>query len=510
MKIMNFLTCICLMTFLWTFSTVHAQVGTPNATIQFPTATNPTGVGPLGHLQDGAFGDINNAVANWAALGAAPFPPVGPVPYGLRLQKAEQFGVFNLVQNGANQDLVVGFGENAGSAFRVRYISDQLSTNPFTSFKDVLTATGTGNVGIGTSNPLSALNVNLGNTRNSIRVTSNGNAAAYSDYIFDVADQSPVASNRAADWVISHRKDGYFSGGTAGSGGGTTLEFYAVRNKINPFLPTQYYAPLVFKGNGDVIISSNQSVRPGNTTAGRVAVRTTNTTNEDFFVNGTTGCTGGVWNSSDRRFKRNIQTVEGALDKIMALNGVTYSYNTKQFGTTADFSEVDPGTVMYGFVAQEVEKVAPELTHVGEEGYYAVNYDGVTPILVEAVKEQQATIELLREELETLKQQLSESPQSQPNQTPTIRRELLNQIKLDQNRPNPSSYETTIGYYIPNEIEQAALVIFDMSGKILERRPVQTGKGNLNINVQGMEAGTYTYSLLIDNQIVMTKRMIVE
>ncbi|MEO1414088.1 MAG: tail fiber domain-containing protein [Bacteroidota bacterium] len=507
---MNFWTGICLMVFLCFFPSIQAQVGTPNNGIQFSTSTGGSTVGPLGQLQAGTFGDINGAGSNWAALGAAPFPTTGPVPYGLRLQKNGQFGLFNLVGSFGNEDLIVGFGQNVGSAFRVRYISNQLSGNPFTAFKDVLTATGAGNVGIGTSNPLSALNINLGSTRNSIRVTSNGNASAYSDYIFDVADQSPVASNRVADWVISHRKDGYFSGGTAGSGGGTTLEFYGVRNKIDPFLPTQYYAPLVFKGNGDVIISSDQSIRQGNTTAGRVAVRTTNTTNEDFFVNGTTGCTGGVWNSSDRRFKRNIQTVEGALDKIMALNGVTYSYNTKKFGTTADFSEVDPGTVMYGFIAQEVEKIAPELTHVGEEGYYAVNYDGVTPILVEAVKEQQATIELLRQELEALKQQLSETPQTQPNQTPTIRGELLNQIKLDQNRPNPSSYETTIGYYIPNEIEQAALVIFDMSGKILERRPVQTGKGNVNINVQGMEAGTYTYSLLINNQIVMTKRMIVE
>ncbi|MEL6134976.1 MAG: tail fiber domain-containing protein, partial [Bacteroidota bacterium] len=372
------------------------------------------------------------------------------------------------------------------------------------------TATGTGNVGIGTSNPLSALNVNLGNTRNSIRVTSNGNASAYSDYIFDVADQSPVASNRAADWVISHRKDGYFSGGTAGSGGGTTLEFYGVRNKINQFLPTQYYAPLVFKGNGDVILSSNASIRGGNTTAGRVAVRTTNTTIEDFYVNGSTGCTAMMWSSSDSRFKRDVTTVESALDKVQTLRGVTYTYVNEKFGTTADYREMDPETKVYGFIAQEVEKVAPELVHINDEGYYSLSYDGVTPILVEAVKEQQMLIEELRKEMAALKQQLSESPQTQPDPTPTIRGELLNQIKLEQNRPNPSSYETTIGYYIPGEIEQASIVVFDMSGRILERRPVEAGNGSLNINVQGMKSGTYTYSLLVNNQIIMTKRMIVE
>ncbi|MEO1385142.1 MAG: tail fiber domain-containing protein [Bacteroidota bacterium] len=90
----------------------------------------------------------------------------------------------------------------------------------------------------------------------------------------------------------------------------------------------------------------------------------------------------------------------------MALNGVTYSYNTEKFGTTANFSNVDPNMVMYGFIAQEVEEVAPELIRVGGEGYYMVNYDGVTPILVEAVKEQQVQIEQQNQVIEDLRKEM--------------------------------------------------------------------------------------------------------
>ncbi|MEL6134552.1 MAG: tail fiber domain-containing protein, partial [Bacteroidota bacterium] len=452
-------------------------MGTPGTAIQFSTGT--AGVGPLGHRQSGTFGDINGPGSNWAALGAAPFPLSGPVPYGLRLQKNAQFGLFNLVGSGTAEDLIIGFGDSIASRLRVRYISNQDSG----IFRDVLTATATERVGIRTADPLSILNLNLGNTRNSIRVTSNGNNNAYSDYIFDIDDETDIEEAQAADWIISHRKDGYFSGGTGAASGnrdGTTLEFYASRGRTDQGGFTGYLAPLAFKANGDVILCSDDATTNVPVDAGNVAVRTTNTTTENFFVDGTTGCTGGVWNSSDRRFKRNIKTVDGALDKVLALNGVTYSYVTKKFGSTADYSRVDPQTVMYGFIAQEVAEVAPELTHVSGEGYYAVNYDGVTPILVEAVKEQQAQIEQqnqviedLRKEMEALKALVSESPQTQPNTTPTIRGELLNQIKLEQNRPNPSSYETTIGYYIPAEIEQAALVIFDMSGRTLERRPIR-------------------------------------
>ncbi|MEL7064725.1 MAG: hypothetical protein AAFP00_13385, partial [Bacteroidota bacterium] len=77
------------------------------------------------------FGTVTDPASIWAAIGQAPFPgPSGDFPYGLRLQKNLSLGVFNLVNEGGAENLVIGFGENPDNAIRFRYISDQL-TNTF-------------------------------------------------------------------------------------------------------------------------------------------------------------------------------------------------------------------------------------------------------------------------------------------------------------------------------------------------------------------------------------------
>ncbi len=93
--------------------------------------------------------------------------------------------------------------------------------------------------------------------------------------------------------------------------------------------------------------------------------------------------------NSDRAFKENIKPIENALDTALSLNGVTY--NLKKDGRAS-----------IGFIAQEVEAILPELVD-GEEGAKGVNYGQVVAVLTEAMKEQQEQINLLRQEIEDLK-----------------------------------------------------------------------------------------------------------
>ena len=58
-----------------------------------------------------------------------------------------------------------------------------------------------------------------------------------------------------------------------------------------------------------------------------------------------------------------------------------------------------------GLIAQEVEKVLPEIVITRENGIKAVNYEGVIPLLVEAIKEQQSTIENLKDRINKLEGQ---------------------------------------------------------------------------------------------------------
>jgi hypothetical protein len=114
--------------------------------------------------------------------------------------------------------------------------------------------------------------------------------------------------------------------------------------------------------------------------------------------------------TSDQRLKKNIVTIPHALEKVLALRGVTFNWKDSS----------DPKKMM-GMIAQEVKQVVPELVFQNEsDGYYGINYGETTGLLVEAIKEQQKMIQeltkavakqgqevlLLLKELNSLKQQL--------------------------------------------------------------------------------------------------------
>jgi hypothetical protein len=92
--------------------------------------------------------------------------------------------------------------------------------------------------------------------------------------------------------------------------------------------------------------------------------------------------------TSDIRYKKDIQSITNALDKIMLLEGHTYNWRITEF-KEKNF----PVGVQYGFIAQEMEKVLPELVKTGVDGYKSVNYVNLTAVLVEAIKAQQLIID---------------------------------------------------------------------------------------------------------------------
>ena len=91
--------------------------------------------------------------------------------------------------------------------------------------------------------------------------------------------------------------------------------------------------------------------------------------------------------SSDKRLKDNIKTIENAVDKVSKIRGVEFDWNNKQ--DTYQGHDI-------GVVAQEVEKVLPEITTTRDDGYKAVKYEKIVPLLIEAIKEQQKQIEELK------------------------------------------------------------------------------------------------------------------
>ncbi len=108
----------------------------------------------------------------------------------------------------------------------------------------------------------------------------------------------------------------------------------------------------------------------------------------DVIVGGSITYSGSLTHSSDARFKENIARIRDGLEGILRLRGVTFDWRHDEFPDRHFRAERD-----IGFIAQEVEKVYPELVVTDRDGYKSVDYARLTPILVEAIKEQQRKLE---------------------------------------------------------------------------------------------------------------------
>jgi len=101
--------------------------------------------------------------------------------------------------------------------------------------------------------------------------------------------------------------------------------------------------------------------------------------------------------ASDLRLKTNLITVSSALDIVNALNAYYFDWNDNAKNTLGF-----PDKKQLGFVAQEVEAVVPEIVTTTSTGYKAVDYSKMTPILLEAIKEQNKMIQNLQQRVEKL------------------------------------------------------------------------------------------------------------
>jgi len=88
--------------------------------------------------------------------------------------------------------------------------------------------------------------------------------------------------------------------------------------------------------------------------------------------------------TSDRRLKTDINNIENALDKVKALQGVSFKMNNQD---------------KIGLIAQDTQEVIPEVVKENEEGYLSVSYGNIVGLLIEAIKEQQVKIESLEKKL---------------------------------------------------------------------------------------------------------------
>ncbi|MCC8145918.1 MAG: tail fiber domain-containing protein [Bacteroidales bacterium] len=236
-------------------------------------------------------------------------------------------------------------------------------------------------------------------------------------------------------------------------------------------------------------------------------------------VNGSIAISGQLKLSSDARLKRNIQPLSLEINKIYRLNAKTYEKtllpaNSSELDAKKGFPmqktlQKESYSPEFGYLAQELKEIYPELVDQDAEGYYTINYIGLIPVIIEALKEQKKELDALKAENMLFPKEKSLSPaQAETKITTGISSGIVENCSLYQNTPNPFTEKTEIRYYIPAGVKQALICVFDMQGKMLNKWKVSPQEQSLTIEGSQLEAGMYLYSLIVDDYEVDTKRMI--
>ena len=115
-------------------------------------------------------------------------------------------------------------------------------------------------------------------------------------------------------------------------------------------------------------------------------LNTINTFTQNQIISGSLNVTGDVvaYSTSDERLKDNIELISNPIQKVQQLRGVEFDWNDK--------SMFKAGKHDYGVIAQDVQKVLPELVKESNTGYLGVDYDKIIGLLIEVVKEQEKRI----------------------------------------------------------------------------------------------------------------------
>jgi hypothetical protein len=226
--------------------------------------------------------------------------------------------------------------------------------------------------------------------------------------------------------------------------------------------------------------------------------------NGDMNLKGN-GTYNGSWTfTSDRRFKKDINSLFSVREDLLKIAPYQYYFRQNEFPEMKFDAKLH-----FGFIAQEIEKVYPDLVRISDKGYYSVNYTEFIPLLLQALKEENDEIIKLQNDIKTLATALEDV---KANKSSTKNNEFPKSISsaLYQNVPNPFSGDTKIGFNIGSKYEKAFIGIYDLNGRELKRIYVEKGSQHVILTKDVLQPGLYTYALVVDNSLIDTKKMIVE
>ncbi len=284
------------------------------------------------------------------------------------------------------------------------------------------------------------------------------------------------------------------------------------------------FSQLKVESDGGVRLWTNNTGSYGNTfvtytnneSAKCYVVR--NGTSDDFYAYGSGYIVArGTYINSDIRLKENVSDISD-INNLYKLKPKSYSFKAKHSGKSNDSASVIDSlnsnsqsllNKEFGFIAQDVQKIFPDLVTEDENGMMSINYTAFIPLITQAITEQKSQIETLQrviylqeQELIKLKSDIDNccendnklklKSSSIDDESVLIDDALHENAKLFDNVPNPFSSNTEIKFEIPENSTSTVLIIHDMQGVELKSFNItQKGFGSIMLHGSELKAGMY-------------------
>jgi hypothetical protein len=403
-------------------------------------------------------------------------------------------GLYNDWTDANSRNWGIAQGVAAYGDFAIR-VSTAKGGNPFSAGTSVLYADKSGSVGIGTTEPSGKLEV--AGTQTAAASTSNkgisftGTLAEPSAGYYSAGFNSvPTFGSGSSDMADTA---GFYTGTPTKGTSGTITNNYGILVDTNTIVATNKYGLFITAPTGGT--AKNVAAHFG----GNVGIGTTEpdqaldvigTIQASNLLGGalniTTDANGNIIRDpSDRRLKENIQTVTGALDKVMRLRGVTYNWRDKEkMGSQTD----------YGMIAQEVAEVTPELTATSANGIMGVKYTNMVGLLVNAVQEQETQISGVSSQVGDLNLRTSQNVE-------TVR-ELQNSV--DQNLVVISNNFSKLDSQISTLDSNVAQNTSDISALTSQISSLNSGLADISRNLSQL---TDTVNIMTETESMIVSRI---
>ncbi|MEM9686057.1 MAG: tail fiber domain-containing protein [Bacteroidota bacterium] len=228
---------------------------------------------------------------------------------------------------------------------------------------------------------------------------------------------------------------------------------------------------------------------------------------------------------SDGRFKNTIKEDVPGLAFIEKLRPVSYNLDRNKLHTFLKGEAPEkaiPSDRHTGFIAQEVAEVVAENAYAfwgvkqptNDTDTYGIQYAQFVVPLVKAVQElsteneqQKQLIEALQQRIESLESANTDKVTDNLQSKETER--IVKGFSLHQNTPNPFHQTTTINAVVPENVQQAKIIVYNLQGLELESYMLHT-RGTVSLEISGghFPSGMYLYTLVADDRVIDTKKMI--